>query len=63
MLANMSSPKLSMFSLTPNELSPGSAGGGGPFGFGGCAAMVGAGAGAGAGAGRGTGCETVRPFE
>lgn len=51
MFLNMSSaPKLKVSSLTPNELSPGKAGGGGPFGFGGWA-------------GANAGCETVRPLE
>jgi hypothetical protein len=44
MFLNMSSAsKLSVFSFTPNELSWGSAGGGGPF-FTGCACACGAGA-------------------
>jgi len=53
MFANMSSaPRLSVSSLTPKELRPGRAGGGGPLDLG-----------LGAGAACTMGCETVRPLK
>lgn len=53
MFLNMSSaPRLSESSLTPNDLSSGRAGGGGPFFLGGCTGCTGC-----------AGCETVRALE